>query len=169
MRALVCFMSASVGAPTRIKATPPESLASRSWNFSLSYSLSVSSICRRSWSIRRWMSAFLPAPWMIVVLSLLTLTCLALPSCVELKVLQLQAQVFADHRAAGQDRHVAEHRLAAVAESRCLDRADVEHAAQLVDDQGRQRFAFDFLGDDQERACPTARPSRGAEPSRGGC
>ena len=48
MRALVCFISASVGAPTRINATPPESLASRSWNFSLSYSLSVSSIWRRS-------------------------------------------------------------------------------------------------------------------------
>ena len=31
-----------------IIATPPESLASRSWNFSLSYSLSVSSIWRRS-------------------------------------------------------------------------------------------------------------------------
>ena len=88
---------------------------------------------------------------MIVVLSLLTLICLALPSWAELEVLQLQAQVLADHRAAGQDGHVAEHRLAAIAEPGRLDRADVEHAAQLVDDQGRQGFALDVLGDDQER------------------
>ena len=47
--------------------------------------------------------------------------------------------------------HVAEHRLAAVAEAGGLDRADVEHAAQLVDDQGRERLALDVLGDDQER------------------
>src|SRR5262249_56245848 len=79
-RALVSFIAASVAAPTLISATPPEILARRSWNFSLSYSLSVSSIWRRSWSIRFWMSAFLPAPWIRVVLSLLTLTCLALPS-----------------------------------------------------------------------------------------
>ena len=30
-------------------------------------------------------------------------------------------------------------------------RADLQHAAQLVDDQGRQRFAFDVLCDDQQR------------------
>ena len=97
------------------------------------------------------MSAFLPAPWMIVVLSLSTLICLALPELAELEVFQLQAQVFADHGAAGEHGHVAQHRLAAVAEARGLDRTDVEHAAQLVDDQGRQRFALDVLGHDQER------------------
>ena len=32
-----------------------------------------------------------------------------------------------------------------------FDGADVEDAAELVDDQGRQRLALDFLGDDQER------------------
>ena len=35
-RPLVCFISASVAAPTRTMATPPTSLASRSLNFSLS-------------------------------------------------------------------------------------------------------------------------------------
>ena len=44
MRALVCFISASVAAPTEITATPPVIFASRSWNFSRSYSLSVCSI-----------------------------------------------------------------------------------------------------------------------------
>ena len=43
-RAFFCFMSASVPAPTEMIATPPVSLASRSWNFSRSYSLSVASI-----------------------------------------------------------------------------------------------------------------------------
>ena len=53
--------------------------------------------------------------------------------------------------AAGQDGDVAQHRLAAVAEARGLHRADVQHAAELVDDQGRQRLALDVLGDDQQR------------------
>lgn len=38
-----------------------------------------------------------------------------------------------------------------VAEARGLHRANVEHAAQLVDDQSRERFAFDVFGDDHER------------------
>ena len=82
---------------------------------------------------------------------LVDLDLLGLAELAELEVLQLQPQVLADHRAAGQDRHVAEHRLAAVAEAGGLDGADVEHAAQLVDDQGGQGLALDVLGDDQER------------------
>ncbi len=53
--------------------------------------------------------------------------------------------------AAGEDGHVAEHRLASVAEAGGLDRADVEDAAELVDDQGGEGLAVDVLGDDQER------------------
>ena len=82
---------------------------------------------------------------------LVDLDLLGLAELRELEVLQLQAQVLADHRAAGEDGHVAEHRLAAVAEPGGLDRGDVEHAAELVDDQGRQRLALDVLGDDQQR------------------
>ena len=85
---------------------------------------------------------------MIVVLSLPILTCLALPSWSSCEVLQLQAEVLADDRPAGQDRHVLEHRLAAVAEAGGLHRADVQDAAELVDDQRRQGFAVDVLGDD---------------------
>ncbi len=97
-RALVSFMSASVAAPTRMRATPPEILASRSWNFSLSYSLSVSSIWRRSWSIRFWMSARLPSPWMTRGAVLVDLDLLGLAELAEGDVLELQAEVLADRR-----------------------------------------------------------------------
>ena len=53
--------------------------------------------------------------------------------------------------AAGEDGDVFEHRLAAVAVAGRLDGADVEDAAELVDDQRRQGFALDVLGDDQQR------------------
>ena len=46
---------------------------------------------------------------------------------------------------------VLEHLLAAIAEARRLDGADLERAAQLVDDQRRERLAVDVLGDDEER------------------
>src|ERR1700733_3040706 len=66
-------------------------------------------------------------------------------------VLQLDAEVLGDHRSASEDRDVLEHRLAAVAETRRLDRCDLQAAAQLVDDQRRQRFALDVLSNDEER------------------
>ena len=53
-------------------------------------------------------------------------------------VLQLDAEIFRDHLAAGQDGDVFEHGLAAIAEARRLDRRDLEAAAQLVDDERRQ-------------------------------
>ena len=53
--------------------------------------------------------------------------------------------------AAGEDRDVLQHGLAAIAEARRLHRRDLEAAAQLVDHQGRQRLALDVLGDDQQR------------------
>ena len=46
---------------------------------------------------------------------------------------------------------VAQHRLAAIAEAGGLHRTDVEHAAELVDDQRGQGFALDVFGDDQQR------------------
>ena len=53
--------------------------------------------------------------------------------------------------AAGEDGDVLEHRLAAVAEARRLDGATLQRAAQLVDDERRQRLALDVLGDDEQR------------------
>ena len=87
----------------------------------------------------------------------------------QLDVLELDAQVLADELAAGEDGDVAQHGLAAVAEARGLDRADVQHAAQLVDHQRRQGLALDVLGDDQQRLAARARPSPAAGPGRGGC
>ena len=64
---------------------------------------------------------------------------------------ELHAEFIGDQLAAGQDRDVFHHRLAAIAEAGRLDGGDLQPAAQAVDDQRRQRFAFDVLGDDQER------------------
>src|SRR5713226_7201325 len=70
---------------------------------------------------------------------------------VERDVLELDAEILADDLAAGEDGDVLEHRLAAIAEAGRLDRRDLQTAAQLVDDQGRQGLALDVLGDDEQR------------------
>ncbi len=70
---------------------------------------------------------------------------------VERDVLELDAEILADDLAAGQDGDVLEHRLAAIAEAGRLNRRDLEAAAQLVDDERRQRLALDILGDDEQR------------------
>ena len=70
---------------------------------------------------------------------------------IEADVLELEAQVLADELPAREDGDVAQHGLAAIAEARGLDRTDVQDAAQPIDDQGGQGFAFDVLGDDEQR------------------
>ena len=77
---------------------------------------------------------------------------------VERHVLELDAEVFGDHRAAREDRDVFQHGLAAIAEARSLDGSDLQAAAQLVDDERGKRFAFDVFSDDEERlaGCTTA-------------
>ena len=65
--------------------------------------------------------------------------------------LQLEADLLGDHLAAGQDRDVLQHGLAAVTEARGLDGDGLEGAADLVDDQRGQRLAVDVLGQDQQR------------------
>src|SRR6266851_1497695 len=66
-------------------------------------------------------------------------------------VLELDAEIFRDRRAAGQDRDVLQHRLAAIAEAGSLDGRDLQPAAQTVDDEGGKRLAFDVFRDDDER------------------
>src|SRR4051812_41231690 len=66
-------------------------------------------------------------------------------------VLELQADLFGDDLAAGEDRDVLEHRLAAVAEARGLDRGRVERAAGLFCHERRGGLAVDVLGDHHER------------------
>ena len=55
-----------------------------------------------------------------------------------------------NHLGGGQFRHVLQHRLAAIAEARRLHRAALQRAADVIDDQGRQRLALDVFSDDQE-------------------
>ena len=69
----------------------------------------------------------------------------------ELRVLELEAHLLGDHLAAGEDRDVLEHPLAAVTEARRLDGDGGEHATELVDDERRERLALDVLGDDEQR------------------
>ena len=69
----------------------------------------------------------------------------------ERHVLELDAEVFGDDLAAGEDGDVLEHGLAAIAEARRLHRRDLEAAAELVDDERGKRLALDVLGDDQQR------------------
>ena len=64
-------------------------------------------------------------------------------------VLELDAEVFGDQLAAGEDGDVFEHGLAAVAKAWSLHRRDLQAAAQLIDHQRGKRFAFDVFGDDQ--------------------
>ncbi len=97
------------------------------------------------------MSVCLPLPSTMVVLSLSMVIFLAWPRSCDLDVLQLDAEIFGDGLAAGQNRDVLQHGLAAIAEARSLDGRDVQRATQLVDDQGRQRFTFHVLGDDHQR------------------
>eukprot|EP00968_Pinguiococcus_pyrenoidosus_P016418 scaffold1590_cov239-Pinguiococcus_pyrenoidosus.AAC.10 len=52
---------------------------------------------------------------------------------------------------AGGDRDVLEVRLAAIAEAGGLDRADVQDAAHLVHDEGREGLARHVLGHDEQR------------------
>ena len=76
---------------------------------------------------------------------------LAWPRSADLNVLELDAEIFGDGLAAGEDGDVLQHGFAAVAEARSLDGRDLQRAAQLVDDEGGERFAFDVLSDDEER------------------
>ena len=86
----------------------------------------------------------------MVVSSLVAMTRRARPRSWIVRRVELAADLFGDDLAAGEDGDVVEHRLAAVAEARRLDGEHVERAAQLVDDQRRQRLAVDVLGDDDE-------------------
>ena len=88
---------------------------------------------------------------MMVVFSFSITTFLARAEHVEGDVFELDAEIFGDDIATGQDGDVFQHGLAAIAEARRLDGRNLEAATQLVDDQRRQRLAFDVLGNDQQR------------------
>ena len=79
IRCFFSFSSTSVAAPTLMTATPPASLARRSWSFSRSQSESVLSISVLIWLMRPTTSAFSPAPSTMVVASLVMMTRFARP------------------------------------------------------------------------------------------
>ena len=70
---------------------------------------------------------------------------------VQSDVLELDAEVLGDDLAAGEDRDVLEHRLAAITEARRLHRGHLQAAAQLVHHERGERLALDVLGNDQQR------------------
>ena len=74
----------------------------------------------------------------------------------EADVLELQADLLGDDLAAGEDRDVLEHRLAALTEAGGLDGDRLERAADLVDDERGERLALDVLGDDRPADGSTA-------------
>ena len=150
-RCFFSFISVSVAAPTLTTATPPASFASRSCSFSRSKSESVFSISPFSCLIRPLIASELPAPSMIVVESLSTTTLRRVAELRQLRVLELETQLLGDHLAAREDGDVLEHPLAAIAEARRLDGDGGERAAQLVDDDRRERLALDVLGHDHQR------------------
>jgi hypothetical protein len=82
--------------------------------------------------MRAWMSLFLPAPSMIVVVVLGDDDLLGRAEVLELEALELDAEVLEDRLAAGQDGDVLEHRLAAIAEAGRLDRADLKDPRILL-------------------------------------
>ncbi len=45
---------------------------------------------------------------------------------------------------------ILQHGLASIAKTRGFDGDHIQHAAQLIQDQGCQRFAIDVLGNDQQ-------------------
>src|SRR5438034_3778196 len=77
---------------------------------------------------------------------------LRLAEVLDFEVLELDAEVLGDALAAGEDGDVLEHGLAAIAEARRLDGEHLKSAAQLVDDERRQRLTLDVLGDDHQGA-----------------
>ena len=89
---------------------------------------------------------------MIVVFSLSTTMRLARPSWLDGHVFELKTNIFGNDLPAGQDRDILQHGLAPIAEARRLHGAALEAAANVIDDQRRQRFAFDIFGHHQQRA-----------------
>ena len=69
----------------------------------------------------------------------------------KLDTFQVDAQVLEDRRTAGQNPDVAHDRLAPIAVAGSFHGRASEGAAQSVDDQRRQSFAVDILGQNEQR------------------
>src|SRR6266536_118504 len=76
---------------------------------------------------------------------------LGAPEHIDRNALKFDPEISGDHVAAGQDRDVFEHGLAAIAKAGSLDGGDLEPATQLVDHKRRERLALDVLSDYEQR------------------
>ncbi|GAK50203.1 hypothetical protein U14_01430 [Candidatus Moduliflexus flocculans] len=70
---------------------------------------------------------------------------------VQRDAVELDAKIIGNHLAVGQNGNVFQHRFAAVAEARRFHGGHIQRAAQFVDHEGRQRFAFHVFRDNHER------------------
>ena len=66
-------------------------------------------------------------------------------------LVKVDAELLDDCLAAGENSDVLEHALTTVAVCRSLDCADVQNAAELVEDEGGQSLAVDVLSHDEQR------------------
>src|SRR5215204_442395 len=66
-------------------------------------------------------------------------------------VLKLDAEIRGNQGAGSEDRDILKHCLAAITEAGCLDGRYLQAAPKLVDDECRERLAFDVFGDDEQR------------------
>ena len=104
----------------------------------------------------------LPAPSMIVVLSLSIVTCLAWPRSSSLTFSSLMPRSSVIALPPVRIAMSSSIALRRSPKPGALTAAAVQRAAQLVDDQRRQRLALDVLGDDQQRLAGAGRPARAA-------
>src|SRR4051812_21457945 len=70
---------------------------------------------------------------------------------VQRRFLELEADFIGDDGAAREDRDVLQHGLAAIAEARGLDGSHFQDAADVVDHERGESFAFDVFGDHEQR------------------
>ncbi len=96
--------------------------------------------------------ALLPSGWASGVrISVADGTLLGTAEHLERHIFKLDAEFLGDKLTRGQDGDALEHSLAAIAEAWRLDGGNFQAAAQLVDDERRQRLTLDILGNDDER------------------
>ena len=88
---------------------------------------------------------------MNIVESAVTITRRAVPRCSAPHVLELQARLLGDHRAAAERREVAEVLDAPVAEARRPHGDGLDRAVLVVGHQHPERAAVDLLGEHDER------------------
>ena len=92
----------------------------------------------------------LPMPSTIVVLSLSTLTCFARPSISIVASFEIKANFFRNHCTARKRSNILQHCFSSVAKARSFYRNAVEYAAQLIDYESSESFAFNVFSNNEQ-------------------